>query len=306
MKLVSQNKKKDNTGLTVMKAVLSHFFETKTFEKGAALSYYAVFSFLPIIIIVISVSGLFFGEQAVKGEIFLEIKGVLGKDIAEQIQQFLKNQYRYGSNVAMTIIGLITLVLSATAVFYQLQNSLNDIWLIKSKPKSNVIKYFTSQFISFLIIITTGFILLASITLNSFFYKFAEKFNQSAYFSKVYFLFELFISLVFVSFLFTLMFKYLGDAIVRWKAALAGGIFTAILFSIGKLLFSIYFGNSNTLTTFGSASVIALLLVWIYYTAQIIYLGASFTYVWSEMKEYPILPDEDAVNIVLKEINRKK
>lgn len=306
MKLEKEDIKENTTWLILFRSVLSHFFETKTFEKGAALSYYAVFSFLPIIIIIISVSGLFFGEQAVKGEIFLEIKGVLGKEIAEQIQQFLKNQYRYGANIAMTVIGAITLILSATAVFYQLQTSLNDIWLIKSKPKSNILKYFTSQFISFLIIITTGFILLASITINSFIYKFAEKFNQSAYFSKLYFLFELSISLVFVSFLFTLMFKYLGDAIVRWKAALAGGIFTAILFSIGKLLFSIYFGNSNTLTTFGSASVIALLLVWIYYTAQIIYLGASFTYVWSRMKGYPILPDEDAVNIVLKEVNRNK
>lgn len=302
---MNQNENK-NQHFSLARAVIRHFIDSKTFEKGAALSYYAVFSFLPIIIIIISVVGVFFGEQAVKGEVFLEIQDLFGKEIAQQIQLFIKNQYRYGSNAMMTVIGSITLILSATAVFYQLQTSLNDIWLIKAKPKSNIVKYILSHFISFLIIIITGFILLASITLNSFLFKFAKQFDTSVYFSKVYFLFELSISLVFVSILFTLMFKYLGDAKVHWKAALAGGIFTTIFFTIGKLLFSIYVGNSNTLTAFGSASVIALLLVWIYYTSQIIYLGATFTYEWARRFGYPIQPDKDAVNIELKEIANKR
>ena len=152
------------------KELFTHFFNSNTFQKGAALAYYAVFSILPIIIIITSILGLLFGQQAVSGEIHTQLKDILGNDAAVQLQNFIKNQHTNHNNIATSIIGFVTLAFSASGMFSQVHNSFNSIWNIKEKPKSSVIKYLYKH-LSFIILIGLFFIIIVSTTASSFIIK---------------------------------------------------------------------------------------------------------------------------------------
>ena len=280
--------------LQLFKAVFSHFFNSNTFQKGAALAYYVVFSILPMIVIIISLLGLFFGKQAVAGEIFGQLKDTLGSDAAAQIQDIIKNQHTNHNNILTTVIGFVTLALSASGMFSQIHNSFNSIWNIKAKPKSSVLKYFSKHLTSFILLIVLVFIMLSSTAVNSFLIKHTASLHSTYKLSYIY---EHIVSFVLFSVVFALMFKFLGDAKVHWKVALAGGSFTSLLFLFGKIGIGMYIGHSHISTTFGSASVLALLMLWVYYTSQIIFLGASFVKVISGKLGYEILPNKNAIEI---------
>lgn len=151
-----------------LKELFKHFFNNDTFQKGASLAYYAVFSFLPIIIIVTSFLGILFGKQAISGELYMQLKSILGNEAAIQIQDIIKNQHTDHNNIITTIIGFITLALSASGMFSQIHSSFNSIWNIKAKPKNSIVRYFTKHFFSFLILIALFFIILMSTSINSF------------------------------------------------------------------------------------------------------------------------------------------
>lgn len=275
-----------------LKEVFSHFFNSNTFQKGASLAYYAVFSLLPIIVILISLLGLFFGKEAVSGEIYAQLKDVLGSEASLQIQNIIKNQHTNQNGVLTSLIGFSTLAFSASGMFSQIHNSFNSIWNIKAKPKSSILKYLSKHLVSFLILIGLFFIILISTAVNSFLVKHAASLQNDYKFSYVY---EHLASFVVLSLVFAIMFKFLGDAKVHWKAAILGGIFTALLFIVGKIGISMYIGHSHISSTFGSASVLALLMLWVYYTSQIIFLGASFVKIMSGRLGYEILPNANAV-----------
>ncbi len=280
--------------ISFLKEVFAHFFNSNTFQKGAALAYYAVFSLLPIIIIITSFMGLFFGKQAVSGEIYTQLKGTLGNEGAIQIQDIIKNQHTNHNSLITSIIGFVTLALSASGMFNQIHNAFNDIWNIKAKPRNSILKYFTKHFFSFATLIILFFIILISTSVNSFLVKHSHNLSDS-YQSLP--LFEHLLSFVVMSIIFMIMFKILGDAIVNWKAALFGALFTSLLFIFGKLGIAMYIGHNHVSPTFGSASVLALLMLWVYYTSQIIFLGASFVKIMSNRLGYDILPNKDAVKI---------
>ncbi|MCL6267189.1 YihY/virulence factor BrkB family protein [Flagellimonas myxillae] len=277
-----------------IKEVFNHFFKSNTFQKGAALAYYAVFSLLPMIIILISVFGLLFGKQAVSGEIFQQLKSTLGSDAAMQIQNIIKNHHTTHNSVITTIIGFVTLALSASGMFSQIHNAFNSIWNIKAKPKSSILQYLSKHFFSFVILIVLFFILLISTSVNSFLIHHAQGLSSEYQFAYLY---EHIISLIITSMAFAVMFKFLGDVIVHWKVALLGGLITALLFMFGKIAIGMYIGHSHLSSTFGSASVLALLMLWVYYTSQIIFLGASFVEIISNKLGYEILPNNNAVKI---------
>ena len=280
--------------LKFFKEVFNHFFSSNSLQKGAALAYYAVFSLIPMIIIIISLFGLFFGKQAVSGEIYIQLKDTLGSDASIQLQNIIKNQHTNHNNIFTSIIGFSILTLSATGMFSQIHNSFNDIWNIKEKPKSSLLKYFSKHFISFLILIGLFLIILISIAINSFLMKNDESLNINFKFSLIC---EHLISFVLLSVVFAILFKFLGDAKIHWKATTLGGLFTALLFVFGKIGIGMYIGHSHISSTFGSASVLALLMLWVYYTSQIIFIGASFIEIISVKIGYEILPNKDAVKI---------
>ena len=288
--------------LSFFKTIFNHFFNSNTFQKGAALAYYAVFSIFPIIIIVVSILGIVFGKQAVSGEVFNQLKNILGNDAAIQIQDIIKHQHINHNSVLTTILGFVTLLMSASGMFNQIHNAFNSIWNIKAKPKNSVIRYFTKHLASFWLLMILFLILIISTSANAFLVKHAKHLHNDY---KLSFLYEHISSFLIVSILFAMMFKFLGDAKVHWKPALISGVFTSALFIFGKIGISIYLGKSHLSTTFGSASILALIMLWVYYTSQIIFLGASFLKVLSEKMHMKIVPNTNAVKIVLTEIKTK-
>lgn len=265
--------------ITLLKSVFTHFSKSNTFEKGAALAYYTVFSFVPMIVIMVSLLGIIFGEAAVSGEMFAQMQSFLGDAGAKQMESIIENQHTNHNNTMTTIAGFATLALSATGMFTQIQNSFNTIWEVKPVPKNGIIKYLINHFSAFSILITVGFILIMSTTLSSFFYKHIDTLPTSLH------IYEHVISIVLIGFAFAIMYKYLGDAEFAWKTVLVTGLFTSVLFFVGKLGIGMYIGHSKIASTFGAASVIALLMVWVYYTSQIIFLGASFAFEYGKRTE---------------------
>ncbi|MDA9774623.1 YihY/virulence factor BrkB family protein, partial [Saprospiraceae bacterium] len=245
------------------KDIFHQFSIGNTFQQGAALAYYMVFSFLPMIIIVTSVLGLFFGEDAVSGEIYYQLKGLLGDAPALQIQNIVKTQHVNHNSIWTAIIGFVTLGFSATNMLNQLHIAFNNIWGIKPNPKNGIWDYLSKHFISFVILITLFFILLVSTSINSFLVAHSDTLPTVSQSLNIV---EHLISCILISILFFLMFKFFGDAIIYWKAALVGGIFTSFLFIFGKIGIVYYLSLGNISTAFGSASVLALIMVWVYYT----------------------------------------
>lgn len=280
--------------LGFFKEVFNHFFKSNTFQKGAALAYYAVFSLLPMIIIITSLLGLFFGPQAVSGEIYGQLRDTLGHDASQQIQDIIKNQHTQHNSVVTSIIGFATLIFSASGMLNQIHNAFNNMWDIKAKPKNSILRYLTKHIASFSVLILLFFIILLSTTAASFLVKHSNTLDSSHH---LLYLYEHLTSFLVISVIFALMFKLLGDAQVNWKAALAGGLFTSVLFMIGKVGVGIYIGRSHISSTFGSASVLALIMLWVYYTSQIIFLGASFVKVISDRWNCTILPNKNAVRV---------
>lgn len=283
----------------LFKDVINHFINGNTFQKGAALAYYAVFSIFPIIIIIISVLGLVFGKQAVSGEVFLQLKDTLGNEAANQIQTIVSQHHVNHNSIFTTIIGFATLMLTASGMFSQIHNAFNSLWNIKAKPKSSILRYFTKHLASFILLIVLFFVLIVSTSLNAFLVHHSKHLHESY---RLYYLYEHLSSLIIIAFLFTLMFRFLGDATVRWKPAFIAGIFTAILFILGKIGISMYLAKSHLSTTFGTASVLALIMLWVYYTSQIIFLGASFLKIISDVFKTPILPNDNSIAIIEREI----
>jgi len=273
---------------------MNHFFDSDTFQKGASLAYYAVFSLLPMIIVLISFLGIFFGEKAVSGEVYTQLNSILGHDASLQIQNIIKNQHVNHDSIATTIIGFGILAFSASGMFRQVHNSFNSIWNIKVKPKSSMLMYASKYLVSFLILLSSFFIILLSTTIGSLLMKYSDSLHSDYRFSYVY---EHVLSFVVMGIVFAIMFKFLGDAKVHWKATLIGGLITSLLFIIGKVVIGLYLGYSQISTTFGAASALVLLLLWVYYTSQIIFLGASFVKVISSRLGHEILPNNYAVRV---------
>ena len=286
--------------LKLLKDVSIHFFKSNTFQKGAALAYFAVFSFIPMIVIIISLLGMFFGEDAISGEVYLKLKGFLGSEASLQVQKLIKVQHINHDSVLTTIVGFVVLFFTASRMFNQIHNSLNSIWDIKSKPKNGILYFVIKNVSSILLIIVLFFLIFISTSTTSFIHKFTE---DIYYIKKISFVYEHLITYLSISIMYAIMYAFFADAKVYWKAALLGGLFTSVLFLIGKAVISIYISDTNFDSAFGSASVLALFMVWVFYIAQSIFLGASFVKVYSDYLGVEIKPNSDAVKVEEIEVN---
>ena len=288
--------------MKLLKDLYRHYIRSNTFEKGAALSYYTVFSFLPITMIITSILGILFKEDAISGELNKVLISIVGDQGALQFDDIIKNQHLYHNNKFTAIIGFGTLLLAATGMFNQIQKSLNAIWGLKAKPEKSALNYFARHITSFLILIIIGCIVLLSTTINSLFYKYSSKMPDAFVNAHLY---EHLISFFLITLLFAVLFRFIGTAIVPWKNALVSAGFTSILFLIGKIAIGIYIAHSDIKSTFGAASIIALLMMWVYYSSQILFIGASFAYVFGQKIGFEIKPTNQAVRYVQKEIREK-
>jgi membrane protein len=287
----------------LLKRTGTSFVSDDAFKLSASLSYYTIFSLGPIIMIIISLAGTFYGREAVQGKIYGQIRGLIGDDAALQVQDIIKNIGLSQHGTTGTIIGVIFLVLGATGVFTEIQGSINYIWSVRAKPKKGWLKFLLNRVISFSLIVATGFILLVSLVVNALMDILNEKLLQSFPNSTVYLFYALNIVLIFlvIGTLFTIIFKVLPDAQIAWKDAAIGASFTAILFLGGKFLIGYYLGTSNIGITYGAAASVIVILLWVYYSSIILYFGAEFTKVYSLTMGAGIKPSSTSVYIIKQE-----
>ena len=281
----------------VLKNAFSSFDDDKITKLSGSLAYSTIFSLGPLLIVIISLCGIFLGKEAIEGTIYQQLKGFLGAESATQLQDIVKNAYTSGNSKFAAIFSGIILLIGATAIFSEIQDSINSIWGIKPKPKKGWLKFLQNRFLSFSLIVGLGFLLLVSLSVNTLIDGFNTKLQS--WFPDVSVVFFLVINIVLtaviVSVIFAVIFKVLPDADIRWKDVTAGAFATALLFMLGKLGISLYIAKSNIGSTFGTAGSLVILLVWVYYSSIILYFGAEFTKAWSVKYGQPIKPNHYAV-----------
>ena len=284
--------------------LFQEYQEDDCFTLGAALSYYTIFSIAPIIVIVIAVAGFVFGPNAVQGELYGNLAGLVGGDAATQIQDLVKKSYQSDAGVIATVIGVVTLVFGATGVVNQLKKSLNIIWEMKAVPKNGIIKFLFDRVLSLGLILSLGFVLLVTLVIEGVVAALSDQIEalvpavSGPFLIAVNFL----ISLLLTGSLFAFIFKWLPDARVHWGDAFRGGVFTAVLFALGRIGIGYYLAQGNISETFGAASFLVILLVWVYYSSQILFLGAEFTQVYARRYGAQIYPTSNSVRVKRTEV----
>jgi membrane protein len=262
-----------------LKDAFHGFSDHKVTKLSASLAYYTVFSLGPLLIVIIFLCSIFFGQDAVQGTIYGQLKSFIGSDAAAQIQTMIKNASVSGKGAIAATIGVITLLIGASSVFAELQDSMNSIWGVKAKPKAGMMQMITSRLLSFGMIASLGFLLLVSLAATTIAEGLGARLKALLPEAAVVFgyIVNLVVTLGVVTVLFAIIFKVLPDIRLRWKAIWPGAIATGILFLLGKFAISIYISKSNVGSTYGSAGSLVILLLWIYYSAIIVYYGAEFT-----------------------------
>jgi len=275
------------------------FNDDNAIKLSASLSYYTIFSLPPLCIIILSVTGLFFGREAVTGQFYGQINGLVGNEAASQIQETIKNMELSDSSTFAAIVGVIVLLIGASGVFAEIQSSINFIWGLKAKPKKGFKKFVKNRLMSFSMIGAMGFLLLVSLMINTVMdvlnHRLVKHFPNATVI--LFYILNILIVFAIITFLFSIIFKTLPDGKLAWKDTLIGSGVTAILFMIGKLCISLYLGSSTVATAYGAAGSVIIILVWVYYSAIILYYGAEFTKVYSKLYGQKIIPNDYAVEI---------
>jgi len=279
------------------------FVNDNAFKLSASLSYYTIFALGPLLIIIISLTGIFFGKEAVQGRVYGQLTELVGSESALQIQNIIINIQTSHSTTSGAIIGLVILFIGATGVFTEMQDSINYIWSVKAKPKKSWLKFIINRLLSFSLIVGMGFILLVSLIMSALLTLLSDQLMRllPQYTVALFEVVNTAIILIVISALFTVIFKLLPDAIIAWKDALMGAMLTAVLFLTGKFLIGYYIGRSNLGITYGTAASIIILLTWVYYSAMILYYGAEFTKMYALQTGSGIKPKQTAVFIIKKE-----
>lgn len=287
----------------LLKEAFSEFSADNVVKLSASLAYYTVFAIGPLLLVIISLTGLFFEKEAVTGELYNQISNLVGKDGAEQVFTIIRNMQEQQTAARYSIIGSVILIFGATGVFADIQDSINYIWSIRAKPKKGWLKFITNRLLSFSLIIGIGFLMIVTLFVNTLTDLFTDRL-QRLFNSELVILFQIInlgILFLVVSFLFAVIYKVLPDARIRWRDAFVGARFTGLLFLIGKFLIGYYLGTSSIGSTYGAAASIIIVLSWVYYTAIILYFGAEFTKVYALNKGGGIEPYSNAVFIIKRE-----
>lgn len=284
----------------LLRETFNGFIDDNGVKLSAALSYYTIFSLPPLLIIIISVSGIFFGAEAVRGEIFGQINGLVGSDAALQIQETIKNIELSNSNTFAKTFGIIVLLIGASGVFAEIQDSINYIWGIKARPKRGLVKYIYNRLMSFSMIGSVGFLLLVGLIVNSLIDILSKRlaiiFPQDTIF--LFYVINALVLFIITTILFSIIFKTLPDGKIALRDCLIGASFTALLFMIGKFAIGYYLGSYNIASIYGAAGSIILILIWVYYSAIILYFGAEFTKVFAHTHGQKIIPNAYSVQII--------
>ena len=271
----------------ILKLSYQGWKEDKASRLSAALAYYRIFSLAPLLIIVIAITGLFWQQQAVQQQVMGQIQGLVGVAGAKFVSDLLTSASNPARGITATIFGIITLIVGALGVFNELHNALNTIWEVKEEETKgffqSIKKIIFDRFLSFTMILGIGFLLLVSLVISAGLSAVQITIGNSIPLSEIVLqVVNLVISVGVITILFALIYKFLPDAEIAWRDVWLGAFVTALLFSLGKLAIGIYLGNSAVASSFGAAGSLVLLLIWIYYSAQILFFGAEFTEVYAD------------------------
>lgn len=288
---------------TYLKQVGTEFSEDNILKYSASLAYYTVFSLAPMLIVIMSLCGLIFGKDAIQGHVYGQMKELVGNEAALQIQDTIKNIHITGHSFFASVVSIVVLVIGATGIFGEVQDSLNKIWGLRVKTRRTWWKLLLNRILSFSLVLSIGFVMMVSLVLNALVSAFSNYLSKYASeFSVVLIqITDNVLSFVATTFLFSLMFKVLPDAKIKWKDVLIGGLITSVFFTLGKLGIGYYLGRSNLATVYGAAGSIIIIMVWVYYSSIILYLGAEFTKVYAKFHGGKILPNEYAIWIKTEE-----
>jgi membrane protein len=282
----------------ISKNALKEWWLKDPFRESAVIAYYSIFSLPGLLLIIITFAGYFFGRDAAKSRVIDEFTQMLGTDTAEQIQNIIIKASEKGSSIWTTIFGLAIILFAATGVFAQFQKSLNNIWGVKiDVNKSDIMIFLKARLFSIGVIVSIGFILIVSLVISAFLSAFGNWLSSHFSDSIVVALqgINFIVSLVILTVLFALMFKYLPDAKIKWKYVWIGSTVTALLFEIGKFGLGYYFGKANPGTGYGAAGSIILILLWASYSSMIVFLGAEFTHAYAKLYSEKLIPKGNAI-----------
>jgi membrane protein len=266
----------------LLKRTYSEWSKDKAPRMGAALAYYTIFSLAPLLVIAIAIAGFVFGAEAVQGQIMGQIQGLIGSESARAVQTMIQSAHRPAHGVVATVFGIGLLLLGASGVFSEMQDALNTIWKVDTTSKTGVWNLIKGRFLSFGMVLGIGFLLLVSLLLSATLTAVATYASNflpipPAALQAMDFVF----SLVSIAALMAMIFKLLPDVRISWSDVWVGAALTSLLFTAGKFLIGFYIAKSVTMSAYGAAGSVVIILAWIYYSAQILYFGAEFTRVYS-------------------------
>jgi membrane protein len=282
----------------LLKNTFTDWSEDKAPRLAAALAYYTVFAIAPILVIAIAVAKMF-GFSGAQDEIIGQVSGVVGQQAGEAIRTMVENRGQSNStNILATIVGLVTLFIAATGLFGELQDSLNTIWEVQPKPNQGILATLKNRFFSFTMVLGVGFLLLVSLVISTILSSLGNSFggppeSQTIVWKAVNFI----IAFGVTTLLFALIYKVIPDVKIAWSDVWMGALVTAVLFTVGKFLIARYLANESTASSYGAAGALVLVLIWVYYSAQILFLGGEFTQVYAKSYGSRIQPAENAVPI---------
>jgi membrane protein len=283
--------------LPILKGTFKEFGEDNVLRLSAALAYYAMFSIGPLLVIAVGVAGLVLGQESVRHEIQQQLQSMLGENSAKTLGSMMSAQ-KHGSSLITTIIGIVVLLFGAAGVFGQLQDALNTIWEVKSKPGTGIWGFIRNRFLSFSMVLGVGFLLLISLALTTFLSAVTGSLGSKLPISEALaHILNFVVSFGVITLLFAMIFKYLPDVKVPLRKVWVGAIVTALLFTVGKYLLALYLGRASTTSSYGAAGSVIVILMWIYYASVILLFGAEFTQVYTNQTGTKVVPTEHAVPV---------
>jgi membrane protein len=281
--------------ISLLKETVSDWWEDGAARLAAALSYYTAFAIAPLLVLVVAIAGALFGEDAIRGQLERELSSLVGPEAAGLIEEMVARAGTEDGAGWASALGIVALLFGATGVFSELQNALNTVWDVEPKPGRGIVGFVKTRVLSFAMVLGIGFLLLVSLVLSAVLALVSSSIGRLAFGeAALATAFSFLGSFITITLLFAMIYKYLPDVRIAWRDVWVGAAVTSFLFSTGKWLIGLYLGRSATASAYGAAAALAILLLWVYYSAQIVLLGAEFTQVYARRFGRRILPDEDA------------
>lgn len=265
--------------LNILKHAAKIWLESNAFANAGSLAFFTLFSIAPVIIVIVSVVGVFYGEEAARGQIVAQLQETIGAQAAEAVQQAVSSSSLKEGGLFATLAGILAMLVGATTVFGQMQNSLNTIWTVAPKPSRNSIALFIrKRLTSLTIVLAVGFVMLVSLSLSVGLRLILPTLQGwLPWYHVALGTLELIVSILVTSLLFGTLFKVLPDVQLRWRDVAMGSLLTAVLFTVGRSLIALYLSHTATASTYGAAGSLVLLLLWVNYSSLILLYGAAFT-----------------------------